>query len=94
MSDTPTAAPTLSDEQIDSDWLQVKSCWLRHIHDADRIDTWLAAVIARAKREERERIARMLRVRADVCTDERDRVTTHICADYALNVRMREAGHA
>ena len=58
MSETPTPAPALTDEQIDA----FDSAFMWLIRESgmetalDDWPIWLAAVIARAKREERERI--------------------------------------
>ena len=81
MSDTPTPAPALTDEQIErviaafERTVGGKSVALR---DADgewmpraiRFNTIIAAVIARAKREERERIGADLREWSDAVIGE------------------------
>ena len=59
MSDTPTPAPALTGEQIDYFTGIIRECAADAeviMPSADVVDRWLAAVIDRAKREEREQL--------------------------------------
>ena len=102
MTATPAPAPALTDEQIDELTETARADFVASAADEDEIradhetfDRWLAAVVSRAKREERGEISKMCDgYRASLYADERNREATKPARDalswVTAKLRQRE----
>lgn len=90
MSETPSVTPALTDEHVDAATFSIREhtehCPTSWINEND-FDTWLAAVVARAKREARDDMANDLALLIDQeCPHEPDEHAEGTCevCDYAF----------